>query len=184
MDLTEDEFAEALHSFEHTAFRLELQPAYAEPSERDTLVKFAAGEPEPPTEVPILRQWYARVRAHTQQGKSVDRVRVHEDPPTGYQRWERWIGAWNADAGETIRYMTRQKALEICLLPAAGECDWWLLDSNRLIVMYFDDAGFRYRNTLVTDPAAVSQACAWRDLAVRNSAPDKHRDASPSARSS
>jgi hypothetical protein len=183
MDLTEDEFAEVLHSFEHTAFRLELQRAYAEPSERDTLAKFAAGEPEPPTEVPILRHWYERVQAHTQQGKSIDRVRVHEDPPTGYQQWERWIGAWNADAGETIRYMTRQNAFEIGLLPAAGDRDWWLLDSNRLIVMFFDESGVRYRNILVTDPAAISQARAWRDLAVQNSALDRNRDASPSARS-
>jgi hypothetical protein len=183
MDLTEDEFAETLHSFEHTAFRLELQLAYAEPTERDTLAKFAAGEPEPPTEVPILRHWYERVRGHTQLGKSINRVRVHEDPPTGYQQWERWIGAWNSDAGEVIRYMTRQKAFEIGLLPAAGDRDWWLLDSNRLIVMHFDESGYRYRNSLVTDPAAISQACAWRDLAVQNSAPDRNRDASPSARS-
>ena len=183
MDLTEDEFAEALHSFEHTAFRLELQPAYAEPSERDTLAKFAAGEPEPPTEVPILRHWFARVRSHTQQGKTIERVRVHEDPPTAYQQWERWIAAWNVDAGEAIRYMTRQTAFNIGLLPAAGDRDWWLLDSNRLIVMYIDETGFRYRNTLVTDPAAVSQACAWRDLAVQHSASDTYRDASPSARS-
>lgn len=174
--LTDAEFDEALRSFEQTAFRLELQPAYAEPSEYDTVAKFLAGTAEPPTEVEGLRVWFDQVASLTQQGKRIERVRVHEDPPTDYQRWERWIGAWNVAAGEMIRYMTRARAYEVGLLPAAGDIDWWLLDFNRLITMHFDGDGHRLRNELITDPVAVEQACAWRDLAIRHSIPDQVGD--------
>lgn len=175
--LTDDEFAEQLRTFDHTAFRLELQLAYAEPSEHDTVAKFLAGDPEPPTEVPGLAAWFKQVTELTQQGKQIERVRVHEDPPTDYQRWERWIGRWNVEAGETIRYLTRARAHEIGLLPAAGNVDWWLLDSSRLIMVRFDEVGHRISNELVTDPATVVQACAWRDLAVHHAAPDNARSA-------
>lgn len=98
-------------------------------------------------------------------------------PPTDYQRWERWIGRWNVEAGEKMHYLTRAKAYEIGLLPAAGDVDWWLLDSSRLIMMWFDEVGHRISNELVTDPATVVQACAWRDLAVHCAAPDNARSA-------
>lgn len=176
--LTGPEFDDLLRDgFDHTAFRLELQPAYLEPSEADTFAKFLAGSPEPPTNVPGLRAWYEQVAEQTRQGKRIERVRVHADPPTDYQRWERWIGQWNTEAGERISYLTRQKAHDIGLLPTAGSRDWWLLDSRRLIVMSFDSEGRRIHDELVTDPAIVVQACAWRDLAVHHSVPDTVRDA-------
>ncbi len=173
--LSEPEFYAALAAFDHTAFRLELQPEYREPDEQDTVAKFLAGDPEPPTEVASLQAWFDRVTAHTDLGKRVERVRVHDKPPTDYQRWERWIDSWNIAAGETIRYMTRERAHEVGLLPAAGDRDWWLLDSNRLIVMEFDEVGHRIHNELITDPVLVVQACAWRDLAVHYSAPSEDR---------
>lgn len=167
--ITGAEFAAALREFDHTAFRLELQRAYSEPDEHDTVARFLAGDQHPPTEVAGLRAWFTQVAEQVRQGKRVERVRVHDDPPTDYQRWERWIGAWNTEAGETIRYMTRDRAHQIGLLPAAGNTDWWLLDSKQLIVMTFDDQGHRIRDELVTAPDRVVQACAWRDLAVHYS---------------
>jgi hypothetical protein len=175
--LTDPDFADLLRGFEHTAFRLELQPAYAEPEEAATLARFLADDPEPPTAVPGLRSWFEQVAEQTMQGKRVERVRVHEDPPTDYQRWERWIGRWNTEAGERISYLTRKRAHQIGLLPAVGDRDWWLLDSRQLIIMTFDSEGHRIHDELVTDPAIVVQACAWRDLAVHHSVPDKVRDA-------
>jgi hypothetical protein len=109
--LTGEEFADQFRRFEHTAFRLELQRAYREPSEAETVAKFLGGDPEPPTQVDGLRAWFEQVAAQTREGKCIERVRVHEDPPTDYQRWERWIDRWNTEAGETIRYLTRPRAL-------------------------------------------------------------------------
>jgi hypothetical protein len=170
--LSEDQFGDLLRSFEQQAFRLELQPAYSEPMEAATLARFHAGQPEPPTEVPGLKAWFDQVAALTAAGKHIQRVRVHEDPPTQYQQWERWIGQWNIAAGETLRYMTRSEAISAGLLPSAGTLDWWLPDSRRLITMTFDDQGRRIWNELVEEPNAVRQACARRDPAIRHSAPE------------
>jgi hypothetical protein len=174
--LTDAEFGELLATFERSALRLELQRQYSEPTERETVAKFLAGSPEPPTAVEDLRSWFDQIARLTRTGKRIERVRVHDNPPSDYQRWERWIGSWNIRAGETLRYMTRERAHEVGLLPAAGERDWWLLDDARLIVMAFDNAGHRTLNELVTDPEVVAQARTWWDLAVRYSVPDKPRD--------
>lgn len=171
-----DVFADLLATVRASAFRLELQREYREPVEADTVAKFLAGNPQNPNEVPALRDWFAQVRRLTNQGRRFERVRIHEDPPTAYQQWERWIGRWNVDAGETLRYLTRQQAGEIGLLPAVGNTDWWLLDDERLILMKFDDR-HRRTDTLTTDPALLGQARAWRDLAVRHGALYDHKGA-------
>jgi hypothetical protein len=169
--LDEEEFGRHLGSVRHTAFRLELQPAYAEPVEEGLLADFLAGDPEPPALIEGFAAWYAQVTNLTEQGCRFERVRVQEDPPTAYQRWERWVGRWNCEAGEKIRYMTREKAHDVGLLPAAGDRDWWLLDSERLIVMDYDDESRRISSQLVDDIDAVVRARAWWDLAIHNSAP-------------
>lgn len=167
--LSEAEFLEVVLSYEHTAFRLELQRSYAEPNEEPQFAAFLRGEPKQGPDDPDLRHWYERVAEHTARGARMERVRVQEDPPTDYQRFERWLDQWNLPAGEVMRYMTRERAYEIGLLPAAGDADWWLIDSAQLIVMRFDATGHRIANELVIDPETVLQACKWRDLAVHYS---------------
>lgn len=173
--LSEADWANELRSSEREAFRLELQPAYTEADESDTVARFLAGDPQPPSEVPSLAAWFGRVAWLTKQGKRIERVRVHECPPTPFQRWERWAGAWNTRAGERIRYLTWARAHDIGLLPAAGTKGWWLIDGHRLIVMRFDPEGRRITNELITAPAAIEQAVTWRDLALRHSVDDVGR---------
>ncbi len=180
------EFAAQLRDFSFTAFRLEFQRQYREAGEPEAVQKFLAGRPDPAPANPGLRDWYNQVAEQTTAGRRIERVRIHDDPPTAYQRWERWIDTWNRDAGEVIHYLTRQQAHAVGLLPAAGalipgddatgDVDWWLLDSNRLIMMRFDEVGQRIHNQLVVDPATVVKACAWRDLAVHHSARGEHRE--------
>jgi hypothetical protein len=167
--LTATEFGEALHDFKHTAFRLELQDSYLEPEEANLFAAFLQGDPPPATTVPELDEWYRRTVDHVHNGARVGRVRVQHDPPTDYQRFERWLDRWNLKAGETMRYLTRQRAHEIGLLPNAGSSDWWLHDSKRLLVMHFDEDGHRIKNELITDPALVNLARGWWDLAVHHS---------------
>uniref|UniRef100_UPI003F4972A6 DUF6879 family protein n=1 Tax=Nonomuraea sp. CA-251285 TaxID=3240002 RepID=UPI003F4972A6 len=161
------QFSEVLHSFEHTAFRLEVQQSYLVPEETEILAAFLRGEPQSP--VPVYRGWYDRIADHVRQGKRIKRVRVQDSPPTPYQRFERWLDAWNTEAGEIMRYLTRQQAHDIGLLPDAGGNDWWLLDSSRLIIMRFDDSGRPLSQEVMEDPTVVAQACMWRDLAVHHS---------------
>lgn len=170
------EWAERLRSFKHSAFRLELQPRYLEPEEAETFGRFVDGNPQDPTEVPMLRTWFNQIRSLTDRGRSVERVRVQDDPPTDYQRWERFISPWNVAAGETLRYLDRKRAHEIGLLPAAGPGDFWLFDDTTLMRMFFNDEGRRIRNEISTDQTLVEQAISWRDLAVRNGVLDNPQD--------
>ena len=168
--LTNGEWAEALRTFDRTAFRLELQREYEEPAA--TVERFLAGSPQDPDDVPEFREWAAEIRTLTDQGKRIERVRVHDDPPNGYQRWERWAAQQTIAAGEVIRYMSRPRAHEVGLLPAAGPDDWWLLDDDRLVVMTFTGDGRLVAAHLDTDADRVSLARGWRELAVHYSAPD------------
>jgi hypothetical protein len=168
--LTSDEFWDELHRFDFTTFRIELQKSYLEEEERPLFEAFLRGDPPPPTAIPELKLWFEKTANHVAAGKTVTRVRVQEDEPTDYQRFERWIEAWNREAGERMLYLTRSQAHAVGLLPGVGVDDWWLQDSKRLIVMRFDEAGRRVENELVTDPVAVQTACAWRDLAVHHAA--------------
>lgn len=167
--LGEDEFYVQLGSVTQSAFRLELQPFYYEPAEQATVDRFFAGDPQDPTEVDSLKAWYALVSRLTAGGVVVARVRVQEDPPNRYQRWERWITPWNIAAGEDMRYLTEVDAHTIGLLPSAGGADWWLLDGSRLILMEFDTEGRRVRSTLITDPERIAQAKMWWQLAYTHS---------------
>lgn len=169
-ELPAADFFDTLHSFEREAFRLELQDSYAVPEEDELYPAFLRGErPAPATVSPDLKDWFERIAEHTAKGKHVERVRVQQDPPTQYQQFERWLDRWNLEAGEVMRYLTRKRAHEIGLLPAAGDTDWWLLDNERMILIHFDDEGHPVRYELSTDPATVNLARGWRDLAVRNS---------------
>lgn len=165
--VTREEYGDHF-AFEHTAFRLEVQPSYDVPYERESVASYLAGQPFPPTEVPELEQWFTYVRQQTTAGRTVERVRVQPDPPTDYQRWERWVGHWNVGAGERIGYITPGLAAEVGV---PIDDDWWLFDSSRVLTMEFDDGMLLTGGYLISDPSEVARFCAWRDLAVRNSAP-------------
>jgi hypothetical protein len=166
--ITDDQLAGLLATFERTAFRLETQDAYPDDYEQADFRLFLAGTPRRPDGLDWFRPWAEQVARQTRQGKRVSRVRVQSDPPTGYQRWERYVGAWNIAAGEDIRYMTRAQA-ERTGLPL--DHDWWLLDGNRVIIMRFGETGDRTSTELVTDPFTAGEYGYWQDLAVRNSEP-------------
>lgn len=161
--MTDDEFHEQLARFTHTAYRLELQPSYS--------AEHAADSPR------SWPDWSERVAEHVRQGRHVVRIRVRDDPHADDhraddhraddRRADRDDDRRNIEAGEVIGCLTRRRAYEIGLLPAAGDRDWWLLDEERLVVMAYDRAGVRVHTELSTDHVHLEQACRWWDLAVR-----------------
>jgi hypothetical protein len=175
MDITPEEFAEALRTFRASAFRLETQPRYVEPVERELLDRYLAGQYMAPDEVPELAAYFAQVTAQSAAGQKRTRVRVQAEPPTTYQRFEQWADPWNIRAGETIYYMTESTAREIGLFPATEGKDWWLIDDTTLITFMYDEPGRRIGYDRTTDHKQVAQAMAWRDLAISHSVPSINR---------
>lgn len=166
--ITEDEFSHLLDSFRRSAFRLETRDTYALDYEAEDFRRFLAGDPEPPPRVDWWRPWLDQIEEMAAEGRRVARVRLIAEPPSDYQRWELWAAPWHMAAGEDIRYMPHSLAAKLGL---PGGIDWWLLDDERLILMWFDTQGRIAGKVLVADPQIIALHCEWRDLAVRNAAP-------------
>jgi hypothetical protein len=162
--IDQDEFNRLLATFGWTAFRFETRTAYKLGYERVDFERFLAGSPVPPPELDWWRPWLEQIARLISEGKQVTRVRVMDEPPTDYQRWELWAGSWHAEAGEQIRYIRRSHAAGVGL---PLDCDWWLLDEQRLIVIRYHDDGGIAGKTLTDDPGVIARHCAFRDLAVR-----------------
>src|SRR5690348_17887419 len=96
--LTGDDFNDLFRYFERTAVRLETQAVYTVTEEHESVAEFLAGEPRPVTEFAFYAAWLDKIRAATAAGKRVERVRILDEPPTDYQRWEVWSGQYNAAA--------------------------------------------------------------------------------------
>ena len=166
--ITEEEFDRELATVKRSAFRLETRDNYALGYERADFERFLAGSPAPPPELDWWRPWLDQIARLTKEGKRIGRVRVLAEPPSDYQRWQIWAAPWHARAGEQIRYWPRSRAEQI---PVPLTRDWWLLDDERVINMWFTDAGEIDRKILTDDPGTVARYCRWRDLAVRNATP-------------
>ena len=159
-----------LGSFERSAFRFETQRTYALSYERADLDRFLAGSPVPPPELDWWRPWLEEIGRLTAEGKTISRVRVVDEPPSDYQRWEIWAAPWHSRAGERIGYISRTRAMRAMLPLWLGE-DWWLLDDERVIRMQFTEDGAIEDRRASDDPAVVARYIEWRDLAVRIATP-------------
>ena len=153
------------------AFRWEARRAYNIPYEREDFARFRAGNPRPPRDAPWWAAWLDQIASLTAAGKTIARVRVLDDPPTDYQRWELSATAEYVQAGEDIQWLPREVARDIGI---PFGYDWWLLDDRHLIIMEFNDADEVAKRTLVTDPGEVARHRAWRDLAVSHAHPAGH----------
>lgn len=99
------------------------------------------------------------VRQATAEGRLFSRVRVVGFPLTDYVRFSMWVGRLTREAGDDIRYLTREQAAEL------PQYDYWLFDSCKLVkVLFSDDDGF-LGGEVIEDPAVIVQHNYWRDVA-------------------
>jgi hypothetical protein len=141
---------------------------YNVPYEREDFAAYLAGNPRSPWEAPWWAAWLNQIAEMTAAGKTIARVRIIEDPPTPYQRWELSATAAYRQVGEDIRWLPRATAHTIGL---PLEYDWWLLDEEQLLTMRYNDADEVAERTLITDPGEIARHCAWRDLAISHAHP-------------
>lgn len=166
--MTPRDFNYLFDRFQVEAFRLETLPVYRVAEEQQWFDQFLDGTIRPLTEIPFFAEWHASIRAATAEGRAVRRVRILDEPPTDYQRFEIWAGQFNSAAGETLLYLTRGRAAELGL---PLDHDWWLFDQQRLAIMRFDPDGRPLGGDITTDKHLVRQHRAWRDLALRHATP-------------
>lgn len=150
---------EIFRTFSSTAWRLEVRTSYGLLAEDHPYQDFLLGkQPDLTWFTPWLHLMREQIQAL---GKRVERVRVVDQPPSDYLRWEIYLNKWNAEAGEDIRYLPRQVADSLSL-PAY---DFWIFDNMTVAFMVFAPSGEFTGPALVTDQAVTRQHLAYQDSA-------------------
>ena len=116
-----------------------------------------AGEPD----VSYHENWLRMVREATAEGRLFARVRVVSLPLTDYSRFSMWVSGYTRDAGDDIRYLTRDQA-DAAELP---KHDYWLFDSRKLVMMHFGEDDRFARAEVIEDPSIIVEHNYWRDVA-------------------
>ena len=163
MRLEGEAWSRYFRDFQRSAFRLELRQVYTMPGEADELRRFRAGE-KPPADYHY--GWLDTMAAARAAGKTVRRVRVVRRPLTDYIRYEfEWGFVYNVAAGEDIRVadLTEYPGL------AHLKRDFWLFDSETVLLQYYDQEGRFQDSELRSDVAAY--CCRARDAALNASIP-------------
>lgn len=165
-EIRREELGRLLDGFEHTAYRLELLPAYDEDSEKAALASFIAGRE--PDIYPGRRGWLERLRSARDAGKVMQRVHVVAEPLSDYLRFEiGWAYTQSQDAGEDIRILPAGHAPA----PVTGAADYWLFDSRTMVRMEYDGRGRLDRLYRAADPGEIVAACYARDAALHYAVP-------------
>jgi hypothetical protein len=160
--VTPEHFDALFDTFHTTAVRLETLPAYQVADyEGDRLAAFLAGRPLPLRTI-VTDPWLARIARTTMEGKRWSRVRVLDEPPTDYQRFELAVYPESQAVGETIHVLPRYA------MKMDGP-DFWLFDgdtpSARAVLMDYGPAGEWLGAQLVDDPPVIA-VCRTRIAAA------------------
>ena len=160
--LTCEEWGDQFRSYQRSAWRWERQPFYASDLATGWPERWLAGDRSAPME--FLGPWLAEVRQRRAAGKTMERVRVVDDPMTDIQRWADWAADFNRQAGEVILGLARPRARAVGLLDDAPT-DFWLMDDQLVLLMAFSPSYELLSITADDDSATVGWACDIRDRA-------------------
>jgi Family of unknown function (DUF6879) len=165
-----EEFSAHFDRFTSTVFRLETLQTYADPGEADRVDAFLRGLPRPERSI-RTSPWLARIARTTLAGRQWLRVRVVEEPLTGYTVYEMAGYVESQAAGEQIRVALRAASWP----PRSLRRDFWLMDAGTpgafALLMNYGPAGQFKGAELVADPQILEELEAERDVAVGWSVP-------------
>ncbi len=160
-----DEFDRLFTKFEHVTWRLETRRRYASDEATETYAQFTRGEPV--NWEGADSEWCAERREQVALGKRFERVRIVDDPATTGQLYLLDNARRNSALGEDIRILRRSDA-ERLGLPLE---DFWILDSQMVALLNFDEADNFVDVELITEPAAVNRYVQVRDAASHYAVP-------------
>jgi len=148
-----------------SAQRLETRSAYA--GDRALLDAWSSGTIDEPPIAGFRGAWLARVQRTVARGARYERVRIVNEPPSLYQRFALRSARQNVVAGEDIRYLVQERANGADL----PDHDFWLLDSQRVAVLYFTGDDRLLGAQVVLDGAVVRQHARWFAAALELASP-------------
>lgn len=104
------------------------------------------------------------IREATAENRRFTRVRVVSVPLSDYSRFGLWAAQRTSDAGEDIRYLSRDVAEQLDL----PNHDYWLFDSRKLVRMHFGTEDKFRGGEIVEDAAEIVKHNYWRDVALHH----------------
>jgi hypothetical protein len=168
MTLDLSQLSDLINRYSATAFRLETLDAYTSGSDGGDVARYLAGksDPDPARKGP----WLNRLRSERAGGRLRQRVHVLRSPLAEYLRYEcEWGYVPNSQAGEDIRILDlAERGLPTAL--ADIDHDFWLIDGQTSIRMYYDGDG-RFERAEILAPAELPRYLAARDAALAAAEP-------------
>jgi hypothetical protein len=169
--ITFDEFDGMFATFQHTAWRLESRRRYASDETTDTYAAFTRGES---VVWDLTDPWCVERREQTALGKTFQRVRIVDEPPTTGQLYLLDNARRNTMVGEEIRMLPRSAAAGL------PDEDFWIFDSRVVALLAFDEQDDLVGVDLITNPVEVLTYCQARDAAWHHAIPFDQYQAVPS----
>lgn len=166
MRLEGEQWAAYFRSFERSAFRLEVQPVYTMPWERETVDMFLAGQPMPDD---FNVEWHDVIRSNVEQGRTMTRAKVLRRPYTDYTRYLlEWCIPGNVAAGEDYQIVDLTDVAD----PGFPDQDYWFFDDRTVVDMLYRSDGTQIGRELRDDPDLEFYR-RWRDEALAMAVPFK-----------
>ena len=128
---------ELISTFKKSAKRLEiLQEFHIEGGEWENFQKFKRGEVAPA--FPELVEWKEQLAEWTKQGKTVERVRVFENPLSDYLKYE-ILEAYApcALSGQKVNFVSRKQLEKV--VGKKQVKDFWIFDDKYVYEMDYDE---------------------------------------------
>jgi hypothetical protein len=159
-----EEFDGMFTTFKHSAWRLETRRRYAWDEQQDTYQEFLT---EGRVDWDLDDAWCRERREQAALGKTVQRVRVLDEPPTDGQRYLLDNARRNSAVGESIHVLARSTADELGL----PREDFWLFDGRVVALLHFNDADEMTGVELITNPVEVLRYVQAREAAWHHAVP-------------
>ncbi|MFI6350486.1 DUF6879 family protein [Streptomyces sp. NPDC050560] len=131
-------FDELFEAAQRSAVHLEMRDQYAVGDEADDFNAYLrTGERDVDPFSEYWAPWTAMISAAVARGVVVRRARIVSEPVTDYIRYEHAGTVVNVAAGEQVRWLPRQHAVDL-LVPGA---DLWIFDGARVLFNHFTGDG-------------------------------------------
>ncbi|MEU4210231.1 DUF6879 family protein [Streptomyces sp. NPDC026206] len=145
-------FEELLHGCERSAVHLETRDVYAVDYEKSGFTAWRAGHRHNPADrASWWRPWLDLVSATVSRGVVIRRARIVSEPVTEYIQYEHSGTFTNIAAGESVRWLSRRHASDLCL---PGN-DFWVFDDRLVRFNHFTGDGSSIGGEMREEEAVV-----------------------------
>lgn len=163
-DLPGPEWEAIIESATASAWRLEQQPLYASDVATGWPDRWRDGDLTPPDYMVEFADSF--LGDYIAAGKTRERIRIVDDPPTWFQEWADWAADVHRSKGERYHRIARAEAAALDIIDDPL-VDWWLIDDSTVVLMRFDAAGNMLSVDVDDSAEAVERCKEIRSIVLR-----------------